>query len=70
MEVNDESGNMQVLVLTSTFGRFSNDGGDDKENAKKATSFKKHNNNFNHAVNFQFGLLQKRQFISIVFDDL
>ena len=43
---------MQVLVMMSTLGRFSNDGGDDKENAKKATSFKKHNNNFNLAVNF------------------
>ena len=52
MEVNDESGNMQVLVMISTLGRFSNDGGDDKENAKKATSFKKHDNNFNRAVNF------------------
>ena len=31
---------MQVLVMMSTFGRFSNDGGDDKENAKKATSLK------------------------------
>ena len=40
MEVNDESGNMQVLVLISTLGRFSNDGGDAKENAKKATSLK------------------------------
>ena len=41
---------MQVLVLMSTLGRFSNDGGDDKGNAKKATSFKKHNNNFNREV--------------------
>ena len=56
--------------MMSTLGRFSNDGGDGKENTKKATSFKKHNNNFNRAVNFQFGLLQKREFISIVFDDL
>ena len=31
---------MQVLVMISTLGRFSNDGGDDKENAKKETSFK------------------------------
>ena len=40
VEVNDESGDMQVLVLMSTLGGFSNDGGDDKENAKKATSLK------------------------------
>ena len=40
MEVNDDSGNMQVLVMMSTLGRVSNDGGDDKENAKKATSLK------------------------------
>ena len=40
MEVNDESGNMQVLVMMSTLGCFSNDGGDAKENAKKATSLK------------------------------
>ena len=48
---------MQVLVLLLTLGRFSNDGRDDKENAKKATSFKsKTTNYFTRAVNFQFGL--------------
>ena len=31
---------MQVLVMMSTFGRFSNDGGDGKENTKKVTSLK------------------------------
>ena len=29
-----------ILVLISTLGCFSNDGGDAKENAKKATSLK------------------------------
>ena len=52
---------MQVLVLLLTLGRFSNDGRDDKENAKKATSFKsKTTNYFTRAVSCTFSLVYNK----------
>ena len=68
MEVNDESGNMQVLVLMSTLGRFSNDGSDGKENAKKATSLKSTTTTL--IVQKHFDTPSKREFISNVIDEL